>query len=489
MIVKSFIKDYFGLRPVDVEIVLTAGLPQISILGLPDQVISECTKRIQTALVAHGFQMPKAKQVLVNLWPREIRKSSLGIDLAIALGILAESGQKNIFESFGKNTAVYGELTLSGEVRAPKDIESLAGVAEFLEGPIITGGPVKNYEFPVAILENLGAEAVLSSAANAGDGWQRPPFKYHEFSKDVAELLLVTAVGEHSLLLAGPPGSGKTSFTESVSPLLKNPTRQMFRESKNIARYFNDHLSWRPVVVPHHTTPAISILGGGVPLKPGQIVRAHGGVLVLDELLEFDGKVQSALRETLETGKIQLSRGVQWQEFPSNFITLATTNLCRCGEYVPLVSNRCRCSGLKLRQYTERLSGPFIDRLTLLQFTHQWGPSQGALTSATAAQAATVSAENLLKRASEVYEFVERTRQQTKPNEQLSLNEIFQNLESKSLLQVFESFRSHRRQLAFWRTARSFADIDFCEKISERHLVKSQVFTLKNFSDLKSLSS
>jgi len=472
MIVKSFIKDYFGLKPVDVEIVFTTGLPQISILGLPDRVISESTKRIQSALVAQGYQMPKAKHVLVNLWPREIRKTSLGVDLAIALGILAESGQKNVFEGRG-DVAVYGELTLSGDVRAPKDIDAVSSE----HGPVITGGPLRPYDFPVSILENLRADCIRAEERVRGADFVRPPFRYKQFSEEAGKLLVATAVGEHSLLLAGPPGSGKTSFVETVPSLMRAPSVAMFQQSRNVARYFGLKLDWLPVIAPHHTTPPLTMLGGGVPPRPGQIVRAHGGVLILDELLEFDTNVQSALRETLETGKVQIARGGQIEEFPADFLTLATTNLCKCGEFIPHKSHGCRCSSMQLKRYMEKLTGPFVDRMTMLAFTHEWTPGRAA--------GKPQNVQDMLERAEKAREFAWRARRQVFPNEQLSLDELQATVESAELLASFEAFRSHRRKLAFWRVARTFADIAQSESITEEHVVEAQKYAVRGFAQLR----
>lgn len=474
MILKSFVKDYFGLRPIDVEVVFTTGLPQISILGLPDKVIQESAKRIQTALTAQGFQMPKAKQVLVNLWPREIRKTSLGVDLAIALGILAESGQRNLFAT-SPHVAVYGELSLGGEVRAPRDIEALANH----NVELITGGPVRSYAFPVSILETLQSEMVMSRPCSRHPVFTPPPLKSLRVNEDVARLLQIISIGEHSLVLAGPPGSGKTTFAEILPSLLREPEPARHFESQNIARYFGEDLRWRPVVAPHHTTPAISMLGGGVPPRPGQIVRAHGGLLILDELLEFDPMVQSALRETLQSGRVDVARGVHHETFAADFMTVATTNLCRCGEFVPLARNHCRCSAHQMRSYAGKLSGPFIDRFTALHFTHEWG--------ARGDDGSGVSLETLRDHLKEVHLFQKKQKRHC-TNEKMSVTELQQGVREKSVLTLFETFRSQRRRSALWRLARSFADLDMSENIDATHVERAHCLAISNFNFLKDLS-
>lgn len=466
MVIHSFIKDYFGLRPIQVEVVLTTGLPQISILGLPDAIIRESAKRIQTALVAQGYHMPRAKQVLVNLKPNEIKKTSLGIDLAIALGILWESGQRAVD---AKDIYVYGELSLEGQVLAPKDILNIPS----LDRPILTGQGSDSYPFTTKILSSLRGEVVDGKKVSSTFNFSRPSLKKILFPEKVAEYLKIIAVGEHSALLAGPAGSGKTTFVESVAPLLGSPTIEAVKDILRIGHYFNQKPLWRPVVQPHHSSTAISLVGGGAPPRPGELVRSHRGVLVLDEILEFDPKVQSMLREPIEQKKISLSKGAYHREFPCDFLLLGTTNLCKCGDFVPDKQNRCRCSGRQLRNYLEKLTGPFVDRFDILLLTHKWHRQD--------IQGSEIGLKDILFECENARKFISEKRSPKKINSQLSTEEIIQTFESQTLENLLPAFRSRRRKLSFLRVLRTIADIDLSEKINQKHFQQAQEMAYVNF--------
>lgn len=472
MLLRSFIKSDLSLKPIDVEIALVPGLPQITIVGLPDKMIQESAKRVQTALLSQGFQMPKAKQVLINLNPREIRKTSLGIDLAMALGILAESGQRM---DINKNDFVYGGLHLNGEVFAPRDIERLQNFNE----SVITGGPSRSYSFPVRILKSLSEDYLTYDAKYEKRIWRRPELPVARFSKKIAHLLKLVSIGEHSVILAGPPGGGKSTFVEAVSALIAPPSdeQNLFLDSGLESKSF-----WRPVIVPHHSTSSISMVGGGVPLQPGDIVRAHGGVLILEELLEFNPQVQSALREPLEKGFINVSRGLKNTTFPAKCLALATTNLCKCGEFAPLQQQRCRCSSTQLRRYLEKFTGPFVDRFSCLLFTQDWKTQESL-------GAEAISSEDILRDCERAREFIFKTRGQTKPNQDMTEAEVLKTFESLSFIDLLPTFRSHRRRIALLKVARTLADMEGSEKIQMAHLSEAQTWTYDAFLRVRDLLS
>lgn len=471
MIIKSFIKKDLGLSPVDVEMALVPGLPQITVVGLPDKMIQEGTKRVQTALLSQGFQMPRAKQVLVNLNPSEMRKTSLGLDLPMALGILALTGQR---EDIGDGDIVYGKLSLSGDVFAPEDIENLSPIS----GCVITGGPIKNYSFPTKILKNLKDEGSFGDAVVEARQWLRPPFPVESFSAPIAELLAVMATGEHSVILAGPPGGGKSTFTDTVSALIAEPEEGLAQDILRNARFFGLSSSastlWRPVVSPHHSVSAISLIGGGVPPRPGDIVRAHGGVLILEELLEFNPQAQAALREPMERGHILVSRGLKHKAFSTRCLMLATTNLCKCGEFVPGNYNRCRCSSLQLRRYVEKLSGPFVDRFTCMILTQSW-KTQDSI-SATA-----VKSYEILARCERARKFIREARGQVLPNQHLTEPELLKTPGAKDLVSLLPYCRSHRRRLALLKVARTVADLEQNHRMERRHIARAQAWAYDSF--------
>ena len=462
MIIKSFVRDHFSLRPVDVEIALTPGLPVISVLGLPDKVIQESTKRIQTALLNQGYQMPRAKQVIVNLWPRDIRKSSLGLDLAIALGILVESGQRPALDP---ELVVYGELDMQGAVRVPKDIVMMDAVPPLL----LTG---------VGSLELRGGHYELSAlkedpqwveSADVREESQRPPFLYPTLNPQVCELLKIVACGEHSLLLAGPPGTGKTAFVDGASVFFAHPSPLQMRDIQKNSFYFKQSAKWRPVVKPHHSSTVLAFSGGGNGLVPGELMRAHHGILILDELLEFSTGVQSLLREPMEAGVFHMARAGRRHEFPCQSVILATSNLCPCGEYSTQSHKICRCSSLQLRRYLQKLSGPFVDRFSILQFTNDWNQSE---------QKDFVASNVVLKHIEQAIEFRKKERNQNTPNENVSFLETHQSM---------PRFKSKRREIACLKIARTLADLDFSAEIKNIHMEKALQFCFFPFEQIQKI--
>jgi magnesium chelatase family protein len=462
MIIKSFVRDQFSLRPIDVEIVLTPGLPVISVLGLPDKVIQESTKRIQAALLNQGYQMPRARQVIVNLWPRDIRKSSLGLDLAIALGILIESQQKVALDP---NMVVYGELDMQGAVRVPQDISMIDQIPMML----LTGASKSSLGVNHFELSELKANPKWVEASHVSQVPQRPSFLYPSLNPLVCELLKIVASGEHSLLLAGSPGTGKTAFVDGVSAFLAPPDDSQMHEIKKNSFYFKQSGEWRPVVKPHHSSTVLAFSGGGNTLVPGELMRAHQGVLILDELLEFSTGVQSLLREPMESGVFHIARAGRRHEFSCQALFLATSNLCPCGEFSPTSQKMCRCSSLQLRRYLQKLSGPFIDRFSIFQFTTHWSKTS---------QKEFVPSEDVLNSIEQAVNFRKTVRKQNIPNE------MMQSFENKFSL---PNFKSKRREISCLKIARTLADLDFSEEIKSLHIEKALHYCYFPFEQIKKI--
>ncbi len=457
MVIKSFVRDHFSLQPVDVEIALTPGLPVISVLGLPDKVIQESTKRIQAALLNQGYQMPRAKQVIVNLWPREIRKSSLGLDLAIALGILIESGQKPIMDS---DIVVYGELDMQGAVRAPHDLVMMDSVpTRLMTGVGARGQCGSHFELASLNQEPQWIESVQQSIEQ-----KRPAFLYPTLNPQICELLKIVATGEHPALLVGPPGSGKTAFVDSVISFLSAPTPNQLREIRKNSFYFKQSVTWRPVVKPHHSSTALAFSGGGNTLVPGELMRAQHGVLILDELLEFSKDVQSLLREPMESGVFHMARAGRRVEFFCETLILATSNLCPCGEYSPNSLKMCRCSSLQLRRYLQKLSGPFVDRFSILQFSNDWSKTE---------QNDYLPAQSVLAHIQKAVDFrsIERSKIELE--------------ESKIKKLSWPKFKSKRRELACLKVARTVADLEFSVEIKQRHAEQALQYCYFPFEQIK----
>lgn len=360
MKLKSLIQNGPKLEIAEVEIEFIPGIPQIHFLGLPDRIIKESFYRIKSALKSAGYKFPLTNQMIVNIKPQHLRKSSRGVELAVALGLLLKTEQIER-DSIKPDWIIYGELGLDGNVYEPSDLSKnsfdLIG-ADVLTGrrEILTEDP-----FPYAYrLENLACMEIVTS--HTPKTLKRPEIGLSRyFSEDEAEFLfLAAASGLHSLL-AGDSGAGKSTLAHSLLSFLPEPASDEFvRIEKH----------WRPLIAPHQSISPAAFLGGGQNLFEGEIERAQGGVLLLDEMLEFDSEILESLRGPMTGEVLRLSRAASLREIASCFQVLATTNLCPCGKWTPVKKHiSCRYSRLKCTRYLERFSGPLLDRFALLYFS------------------------------------------------------------------------------------------------------------------------
>ncbi len=366
--------------PVTVEVHLAAGLPSLSIVGLPEAAVKESKDRVRAALLNARYEFP-ARRITINLAPADLPKEGGRFDLPIALGILAASGQIPAKEL--DHYEFVGELALTGKLRPILGALTVAlkardsGRALLLPAPNAAEAALVNH---VAV---YGAKHLLDVTAHlAGErliSAQAPiqPEMNAEPSDDLREVrgqhhakraLEIAAAGGHSLLFIGPPGAGKTMLASRLPGLLPPLTDTEAIETAAIQslhkRFHPRQWCQRPFRSPHHTASAVALVGGGSHPRPGEISLAHHGVLFLDELPEFDRKVLEVLREPLESGAITISRAAHQAEFPARFQLVAAMNPCPCG-FLGDSSNRCHCTPEKVRLYRARLSGPLLDRIDL----------------------------------------------------------------------------------------------------------------------------
>lgn len=461
MKVISFCRDGIWLKEMPIEVSLTPGLPELQILGLPDTALRESVWRIKAAIRAQGFKWPKSKRIIVQLpagtRAGRNRKSSDGLDLAVAAALLWETGQVPVPETI---PYVYGRLTLTGLVERPNDFIDLP--FDTLVLPVLTGElaePCESDVLELAALQNLGEPRFRAKAAPAYELF-RPELPDARVGSSCARVLAVAAAGEHSAMFAGPRGSGKSTGARLIHPLLRDPPPEEWPLLRRIARVFGAKTLARPLVQPHHTTPPVSMVGGGIPVRPGEITRAHGGVLLLDEFLEFDVSAQEALREPLEAGMITIARGGEAAELPARFLLLGTTNLCRCGQYVPIEGHTCNCPEKRRRQYIDRLSGPTLDRFDLLVYTHAWASEEKGRLLADV-RAAVERAQT----------FARDRRGQAGLNRDLGWSVLHEARNPFMLEQLMPlEVESMRRRLAVLRVARTCADLDESEHVTAAHL-------------------
>lgn len=459
--VQSLIQEKQKLIPVEVELTLWPGLPGIQFLGLADQHLKESALRIKSAIKSAGFQFPVSQQVLVNLRPSHLKKTSRGLELAVAAAFLWESEQLKAPVA-SSDFFIYGELGLSGDVIEPEDLPS---TFQGLHCIVLTGEGVRAQEAPfrrqkISNLKDL-SQPLEIPAVHQEPNPERPwPLVQKFFSEKQARLLEILAVGEHSALLAGPAGTGKTTVAQCLPGFLREPGPEIFRELRRIHSEFETSLSWRPLVKPHHSTPPIAMIGGGSVPFAGEISRAHGGVLILDELLEFSPTVQEALREPFEEGKMRVFRNGRLKEYPAQAQILATTNLCPCGKWTPLNGEEklCSLSRSRCRSYGPRLSGPLVDRFEILEFTEKMGELK-------------IPGEKVLEKVLRAQEFSDSLSDSKKPSSRRPAAETLKGLsEIDFQLANWDQSSSQRRKMAVFRVARTLADLDLSEKIQTVHL-------------------
>ena len=470
----SFAQDGSGIIPVEVELSLIPGLPQAQFTGLPDTAIKESIMRIKSAIRAQGFEWPKTRQMIINLRPAHLKKSSQGLDLAIACALLWKTEQLKPPAEMSSPFYVYGELSLDGKITAPADWESLPVQKEgILTGvierknylcPLFQSGSLRELENPVYLPAKPLVELL-----------EKPSVPDICFSETSAHILAVTAAGEHPLLLAGEAGSGKSTLSEHLFYLLTEPSLSEFQVSRRIWSRLGHELKWRPFVSPHHSTTPLSMIGGGCPLFFGEITKAHGGVLFMDEYLEFHSRVQEALREPVEKGEICITRKGQSDRFPARFLLVAATNLCPCGDLVPGKAAQCSYSLRRCFSHLDRLNGPMLDRFDILAFSNEW--KKGPLS---------VPLKEIYKRVIKAHDFRLNKRKQKEVNARLSLQELESSLSPfLKETQMSTGLSSKRRKKAVLKVARTLADLDGKMEITAPYIEQAKELSLIPFTQIK----
>lgn len=365
---------------VTVEAHLANGLPSLALVGLPETAVKESKDRVRSAILNSAFDFPP-RRITLNLAPADLPKDGGRFDLAIALGILAASGQ--LPAAALEQLECLGELALSGALRPVQGVLPAALAARAAgrtlvvpranaeEASLASGLVVIAVEHLLELAAHLNGQAPI--APYQAQGLLRRSQPYPDLAEVQGQIaakraLLVAAAGSHNLLFTGPPGTGKTLLASRLPGLLPPLEEQEALEVAAIHSVAShaplDAWPQRPFRNPHHSASGPALVGGGSRPQPGEITLAHQGVLFLDELPEFDRKVLEVLREPLESGQIVIARARDKVRFPARFQLVAAMNPCPCG-FLGDPSGRCRCTPEQIQRYRGKLSGPLLDRIDL----------------------------------------------------------------------------------------------------------------------------
>ncbi len=481
---------------VDVEVDLSRGLPSWNMVGLPEAAVREARERVRSAVVNAGFEFP-LRRITVNLAPADRKKDGSHFDLPVAIGLLLASGQLSADKSRQAGNPLpflIGELALDGRIHAVNGVLSLVlfARAQHFKTVII---PEDNGDEVAAVdgITILTARHLLDVSGYLIGKHILKPVKASAFSiredehgSDMADVrgqqqarraLEIAAAGGHHLLMTGSPGVGKSMLAQRLPGIMPPLTRAQALEVTRIYSVSGDHsrppMSTRPPLrQPHHSASDVAIIGGGSNPRPGEISRAHLGILFLDEMAEYRRQVLETLRQPLEDGRVCIARAADTVEYPARFQLVAAMNPCPCG-YLGHPSKACRCSGSQVRRYMAKISGPLLDRFDLR--VNVPPVEREELASMQAGEASDVIALRVQAARNIQYHRLGEgninARMNNKDIERFANpDEQGRKLLDQAMQQFSLSARSYHRIL---KVARSIADLDASADILSRHIAEA----------------
>jgi len=491
---------------IDIECTLSNNLPGITIVGYANKAVDEARERIRSAFDSSNIPLPR-KRVTINLAPADVPKDSTGFDLPIAAAILVASRQSKIVPD---SAAFMGELGLDGAVRPIRGIigKLLTGKRHGITLFII---PEKNIEqavlvpgiklIPISSLKELydylnetatphivdtdKTTTDQTPATQPSDSVRIEDIIGQELGKRAIE---ISAAGGHNVLLGGPPGTGKSMLAKTLVGLMPPMTREEMLEVTHLhslaSNDFNRIITDRPFRSPHHSASNIAVIGGGATIRPGEMSLSHHGVLLFDELPEFDRTTIEALRQPLETRQVSISRAKESADYPASFIFIGTANPCPCGFYG--TTKPCRCTATQTQKYRRKLSGPILDRIDLYVDVHEIDNSR-LLSESPSSDYTTekVSKRVLGARQKQNERFGEQKLNAEMTNRDIKSKALLSEAAKTMLDTAANKFSlSARAYMRSVKVARTIADLDDSHTIEPKHIAEALQYRPHQFHDI-----